>query len=575
MRYLGESSLMAIAAGIVLSGAAGAVETDSVLSRERRVRVMTGPHGYRRPRRSGGKDPVAPLGEKDLALFKGGLTSPEIKKLLDGYLDRMLATYAKEEGFPAELAKYLGENRAVAEVFVSAIDPLYDNIVPAAKVFEDLRAADSKLVEKYVHLATALAVVYDAPDAVSTSRYHSLWAVTKEQFYELPKCREIWDCYTNPRLKRRFGFALDKLPWSILVHLVDNDVNDEDRKWSLGKYNGRSTKIAKLYPSVKYDNDKLARKTPKLGTNPYTLPNLLKYGGVCVDQAHFSSRVAKCLGVPAMKVTGKGRYGGAGHAWTGYLVIRKGRPSLEFTGRYFMDYYYTGDIFDPQTRTMTLDRFVAMMYDGASLSYPKYNRARMLVRMAEGIKADHPAEALELAQEALKLNYFNMWGWPLLMDFIKNETLPKKEGLSWANKMMKALKGHPDMTYHCLGTFIDCIPEKETKKRQSLFSQAAKLYAGRPDLLIKLRLEQAEDLCRAEQKRAALNILMHTMVENSKEGSLSLPVMRRCVELAEELGLKRQAHGILRRADKEFPKKRGSDPSKAYAEFQSLLESLK
>jgi len=575
MRYLAGSVLVAIAAGVALPNSAGAVETESVLSRDRPVRVMMGPRGYRRRRLEEKKDPVAPLGEGDLAFFKGGLTAHETKKLLDGYLDRMLATYAKEEGFPKGLAEFLKENRDVAEVFVTAIDPVYDDVGAAAKVFEDLRAADAKLVEKYVHLATALAVVYDTPDAVSTSRYHSLWAVTKEQFYELPKCREVWECYTDPRLKRRFGFALDKLPWPILVHLVDNDVNDKDRKWSLGKYNGRSTKIAKLYPSVKYDNDKLGGKSPKLGTNPYTLPNLLKYGGVCVDQAHFSSRVAKCLGVPAMKVTGKGRYGGAGHAWMGYLVIRKGRPSLEFTGRYFHDYYYTGNVFDPQTRTMTLDRFVAMMYDGASLSYPKYNRARMLVRMAEGIKADHSAEAVELVQEALKLNYFNMWGWPLLMDFIKGEALPKKEGLSWANKMMKALKDHPDMTYHCLGTFIDCIPEKETRKRQSLFGQAAKLYAGRPDLLIKLRLEQAEDLCRAEQKRAALNILMQTMVENSKEGSLSLPVMRRCVELAEELGLKRQAHGILRRADREFPKKRGSEPSKAYAEFQSLLESLK
>ncbi len=535
---------------------------------------MAGPHGYRRERRAVRKDRVPPLGESDLALFKEGLTSSELKKLLDGYLDRMLATYAEEEGFPAGLTEFLGVNRDVAEVFVTAIDPLYDDIVGAAKVFDELRAADGKLVQKYVHLATALAVVYDTPDAVSTSRYHSLWAVTKEQFYDLPNCREIWDCYTDRRLKPRFGFALDKLPWPILVHLVDNDVSVEDRKWSLGKYHGRSTKIAGLYPSVKYDNDKAGRKGTKLGDKPYTLPNLLTYGGVCVDQAHFASRVAKCLGVPAMKVTGRGRWGGAGHAWTGFLVIRKGRPFLEFTGRYFFDYYYTGDVFDPQTRTMTLDRFVAMMYDGASLSYAKYIRSRMLVRMAEGIKAEHPAEALELVQEALKLNYFNMWGWPLLMDFIKNGTLPKKEGLAWANKMMKALGEHPDMTYYCLGSFIGCIPENETKKRQSLYNQAARLYGKRPDLLIKLRIEQADDLCRAGQKRSALNILMLTVVENSKEGKLVLPAMRKSVELATELGLKRQAHAILKKADNAFPKMRGTTPSQAYADFKELLKSL-
>jgi hypothetical protein len=536
---------------------------------------MTGPHGYRRGPGGAKTDPVPALGEGDLDLFKGGLTASEAKRLLDGYRDRMLETYAAVPGFPAGLAEYLRAEEDVAQVFVTAIDPLYDDVSGAAKVFDALRAADAKLLEKYVHLATALAVVYDAADAVATSRYHALWAVTQEQFYPLPECSEVWDYFTDRKLKSRFGFAIDRLPWPILVHLVDNDVNDGDRLWSLSKYNGRTTRVAKLYPSVPYDKEKLGRRGTKLGDRPYTLPNLLKYGGVCVDQAHFSSRVAKCLGVPAMKVTGHGRYGGTGHAWTGFLVIRKGRPFLEFTGRYFFDYYYTGDIFDPQTRTMTLDRFVAMMYDGASLSYPKYIQSRMLVRMAEGVRAEHPAEALELVQEALKLNYFNMWGWPLLMGFIEDGTLSKKDGLEWFNKMLKGLREHPDMTYYCLGTFIDCIPEGETRKRQSLYTQAARLYGERPDLLIKLRLEQAEDLCRAGQKRAALNILMPTVVEHPKEGKLVLPAMRRSVELATELGLARQAHAILKKADKDFPKMRGTTPSAAYAEFQKLLESLK
>ncbi|MHC5057848.1 MAG: hypothetical protein ACYTKD_24530 [Planctomycetota bacterium] len=575
MRRASGTVLAALAACAALASAAHALETEGVLSRERPVRVMTGPHGYRRVRRGAKSDPVPPLGDGDLALFKGGLTSSEVKRLLDGYRDRMLAAYSSEQGFPAGLAEFLGANRDVAEVFVTAIDPQYDDLAGGAKVFDELRAADAKLLEKYVHLATALAVVYDTPEAVPTSRYLALWGVTAEQFYPLPKVREVWDYYTDRKLKPRFGFALEKLPWPILAHLVDNDVNDEDRKWSLSKYNGRTTKVARLYPSVKYDYDKLNRKGTKLGQKPYTLPNLLKYGGVCVDQAHFSSRVAKCLGVPAMKVTGHGRFGGSGHAWTGFLVIKKGRPLLEFTGRYFMDYYYTGDVFDPQTRTMTLDRFVAMMYDGASLSYPKYNQSRMLVRMAEAVKAEHPAEALELTLAALKLNYFNMWGWPLLMESIKDGTLAKKDGLEWFNKMLKGLREHPDMTYYCLGTFIGCIPEGETRKRQSLYTQAARLYGERPDLLIKLRLEQTGDLCRAGQKRAALNILMPTVVENSKEGKLVLPAMRRSVELATELGLGRAAYNVLKRADKDFPKMRGTTPSKAYADFQALLESLK
>lgn len=539
----------------------------NVLSRERRV---SGGRAFSRD------DPVPALADGDIDLFKGGLSQPEITKLLEGYLDRMLAFYAEKHRFPGTLVSSLGNrrNKVAKEVFVSALDPRYDDVAGAARVFEELRALDEKRLVKYVHLATALAVVCDTPNAVERSRHYCLWAVERSQFYDIPKHREVWDYYTDPRLTRRFGFSLDRLPWCILVHLVDNDANDEDRKWSFAKYSAR-TSVARLYPSVPYDHDKRERKPPKLGKRPYNLPNLLTYGGVCVDQAHFASRVAKCLGVPAMKVSGSGRYGGSGHAWTGYLVIQKGRPILEFTGRFFGDYYYTGNIFDPQTRTSTLDRYVAMMYDGASLSYPKYNKSQMLVRIAEKIRRERGPESLELTKKALALNCFNMWGWPLLMEHIKDGTLSKKLGLSWFNKMTRALAGHPDMTFACLNTFIGCLPEENARGRQSLYNQAAALYASRPDLLLKLRVAQAKELVSAGEKAKAVNLLVATIVQHAKEAKLVLPAMRMAVELAKELGLGRQVRAKLRAADRTFPKKRGDRPSVAYEEFRKLLDQLK
>lgn len=529
-----------------------------------------------------GEDPVSALGPGDIELFGGGLTQPEIKKLLDGYLDRMLDCYAGKYGLPQSLVEFLRrpKSRVSKEVFVSALDPRHDDIGAAARVFEGLRALDERKLVKYVHLATALAVVYDTPGAVERSRRYCLWAVKDSQLHGLPKCREVYDYYTNPRLARRFAFSLDRLPWCILVHLVDNDADDEDRRWALSKYGAR-TAPARLYPSVPYDYDKLEKKPPKLGDRPYSLPNLLKYGGVCVDQAHFTSRVAKCLGVPAMKVSGSGRYGGTGHAWAGFLVIRKGRPILEFTGRYFFDYYYTGNIYDPQTRTMTLDRYVAMMYDGASLSYPKYNRSRMLVRMAAKIKDGHGRESLELTQRALALNYFNMHGWPLLMEHIRDGTLSKKDGLGWFNRMIRALPDHPDMTFACLNTFIGCVPEESRRDsrgnrgRQSLYNQAAALYTARPDLLLRLRSAQAKDLLAANEKLKALGLLVPVIVKHAKEGKLVLPAMRTAVELAKDLGIGRQARAKLKPADGRFPRKRGTTPSKAYEEFTKLLDQLR
>ncbi len=516
---------------------------------------------------------MPPLGEGDLSLFKGGLTKMEMKTLLDGYLDRMNACYAREYGFSEALVGLLKKDKTVREVFVSALNPRYDDIARAAQILDALlRKGERKLV-KYLHLATAIAVVYDAPDAVLGSRYWSIWGLSAGQFPEPPGYEEVYEQYTKPSGRMRLAFSPDKLPWPILVHLADSDTSPDERAWAAMRYS-RSTSVAKLYPSVPYDYEKRNMRTPVLGDRPYILPNLLQYGGVCGDQAHFTTRVAKCMGVPAMKVRGENRYGGR-HGWAGFLVVRKGRPLLEFTGRYFHDYYYTGDVFDVQTRTVTLDRYVAMVYDGASLSYPKYNQSQMLVRMAEAIAGEHPEESLALTKEALRLNYFNTWGWLLLMEHTRKGTLSKKEGLKWFNESLRVLKEHPDLTFECLRTFKDCLPEKDVKGRQSLYNQAFTIYRSRPDLQMRLRMAQAEGLVAAGMKLQALNVLAPTIVTNAKEGTLVLPAMAMAVRLAHELRVEGQAYAMLRKADSTFPKTRYGRPSEAYAEFNRLLGGLK
>lgn len=533
--------------------------------------------GARRWRREKATDPVPALDETaEELLQKRKLTKTEIQQLVDGYLDRMLDTYAKAHGLPDSLVAYLEnpKHKVAREVFVSALDPIHDDIGAAARVLESLRAADEKKLTTYIHLGTALAVVFDQPDAVRHSQRYAIWGVDGSQFDAPLGYKYLFDFYTNPRLKSRFRFSLRRLPWCILVHLVDNDSDKEDLGWVMSRYKAR-TSVDRLYPSVKYDYDKLNTKISKLGSNPYNLPNLLKYGGICGDQAHFSSRVAKSIGIPAMKVSGKGRFGGSGHAWTGYLTIYRGRPILKFTGRYLFDYYYTGDIFDPQTRTRTLDRYIAMMYDGASLSYPKYNQSRLLSRMARKAGKEKPEIALNLLKQALSLNYFNRDAWTLLMDHIQSGTMPQKEGLKWFNTMVKVLKDHPDLTFACLKTFLNCLPADKVDARQSLFHQTFALYKTRPDLQIKLRMAQVEELIAAGRKANGLNLLLPLAVMHAKEGSLILPAVKKAVSLTRELGVQRQALAQLKKADSAFPKMRGSRPSAAYAEFKRQLESLR
>jgi hypothetical protein len=556
--------------GVALSG-----EINGSVSRDRTVYKYDAPGRYNYDKqRTLPPDPVQALVESDLDLIKEGMTADKVKKLLDSYVTRMLDCYKTKYKLPQTLCDFLDKDKNAKEIFITALDPRYDDVTAAASIFEALRVRDEKLLSKYAHLATAIAVVYDQPDSLSSSRYNCLWGLTAEQFQKPPDYMEIYGYYTDPGMKARLAFQLEQIPWPMLVHLVDNDITPNDRLWALSRYNAKVS-VETLYPSVPYDYDKYGSKDSHLGNKPYSLPNILQFGGVCGDQAYFTSRVAKCLGVPSMKVDGEGRYGGSGHCWAGYLVVNKGRPVLEFTGRYFYDYYYTGNIFDPQTRTDTLDRYVAMMYDGVSLSYPKYNQSMLFIRMAEAIKVQHPKESLILTTEGLKLNYFNMWGWPLLMQHIHDGTLAKKDGLKWFNEMLRVLKDHPDMTFECLNTFKECMPKEDVKGRQSLYNQVFTLYKTRPDLQLKLRVSQAEELVAANMKLDAMNALIPTVVDNAKEGTLALPAARMAVRLAKELGVKKQASPLLEKADGSFPKDRSGRPSEAYAEFRGLLDELK
>jgi hypothetical protein len=548
------------------------------ISRDRRIFIhhKAGSYRAKKPPQTG--DPVPALGEKGTEELGGTLSKSTIGTILDDYIDRMTRFYTEKHGLPEDLVAFLDQNRKVRDLFVTALSPRYDDIPKAAGIIDTLRKHDEARLKDYPHLAVAIAVVYDQPDAILSSRYRGIGGIQEDQFprKEPPDPVEIFDYYTDAKLKRFFRFDLKNLPWQLLIHLVDNDASTEERDWARSKFGGNRTSVAALYPKVPYDYDKMNDKTPKLGKRPYSLENILQYGGVCGDQAHFASRVAKSLGVPAMKVTGKGRYGGnTGHCWLGFLAIKRGKPSLDFAGRYFNDFYYTGGLFDPQTRTNSLDRFVAMMYDGVALSYDKFNSSELMVRMAEAIRADHPKESLNLTTQALKSNYYTMWGWPLFVEHTKAGTVSQSTGLKWLNDMVRALAKHPDMTIECLDSFLDCVPKEDLRKRQSLYNQVFVIYKERPDLQLRLRMAQCTELVEAGKPLPAINVLIPTVVANSKEGTLVLPAVKLAVKIAKEQGVERQAYPMLKKADSGFPKQRGNMKSEAYAEFKELLDSLK
>jgi hypothetical protein len=281
---------------------------DDILRSAEPVKVTLGAKGYYHllPPPNGFSDPIEPPAEASIQAGAKDAEARRMKAFTDTYVERIEQWYLLKVAASADFTAWLAAHPDVRRDFWIALSPQFDDAANAVKVLDELRLHNSKAVERFTHLAIALAMVYDSPDALKTSRFNYLWAVSDDQFSPQRRHLEVFDYFTSPKVLAKLVFPPDQLPWPILIHLVDCDVADDEIDWAWKNCNESRKELGALYQTVPYDYEKLGRRTPRLGSNAYTLANLQSLGGVCVDQAHFTSRVAKCFGVPSMKVAGEG-----------------------------------------------------------------------------------------------------------------------------------------------------------------------------------------------------------------------------------------------------------------------------
>lgn len=182
---------------------------------------------------------------------------------------------------------------------------------------------------------------------------------------------------------RKFRRDLKSLPLEWCHYLADTRLSLAERNWAMDTY-GRLPDPARAYFDIEYDNEHWNTGVPKkIAALPYTLENLRRAGGICMDQAYFASEVCKALGIPAAAVKGQGS-SGIGHAWLACMKppVRGRAPEWDLqTGRYRAHLYYTGELLDPASGKLILDSQLSLI----------------------GVSAQWPLSRLELADAALTL----------------------------------------------------------------------------------------------------------------------------------------------------------------------------
>ncbi len=153
--------------------------------------------------------------------------------------------------------------------------------------------------------------------------------------------------YVQSNRNKKLDLDLTQLSFESLKFLVDSQVQLSELTWAQQQNQISYTTFADAFFAITYDTGRVsATNQAYVWTYPsYKLSDILKDGGICIDQAYFAETVGKGRGIPTIRFTGFGVDGA--HAWFGYLA-NSGKWELD-CGRYENQSFPKGFAVDPQS----------------------------------------------------------------------------------------------------------------------------------------------------------------------------------------------------------------------------------
>jgi len=340
------------------------------------------------------------------------------------------------------------------------------------------------------------------------------------------------------------------LPYELLQYLADTRAGIADRRWAAETYRRKNPE--RSYFDVRYDDAHFQTgRAKRIDSVPYSLPNLARLGGVCLDQAYFAAEVCKAVGIPAAIVHGRG---GAGveHAWCAHCRVTPASAGplratwRSRTGRYQEHLYFVGTVRDPADGRTIFDSELMLL--GSAVRLPLRRReeadaATTLARLVDahrGRGADVDLTALrglaetyrsrlagkggapdlrvhwiaarrkidltlleDLLSIAIERNLAHRAAWRFLVELREADRIPA-EDLNGFFKVLidRTADRYPE--YSCLMVMQIAQTLPAPAEREKVYERAITVYGKRPDLRGRLPIALGDDLRRRGQKDRAL-----------------------------------------------------------------------
>jgi tetratricopeptide (TPR) repeat protein len=381
-------------------------------------------------------------------------------------------------GLERELLIAMLTNPAFSEEFFQALSAV-DNPAEVLAILQKIHRQDPASFAQYPSLALALAVVYDVPPPPIWP--HGQVSATLLP-RKLPPPEQVFAHFTRLDRVNSTLHRLGRLPASELKFLVDLVAPANELEWARKNVSQGLDDLGKAYELVKYRKDRVtANQFDWPGAN-YKLAQILKEGGICVDQAYFASTAGKAKGIPTILFRGSGLDGR--HAWFGYLSANQ-KWQLD-CGRFADQKYVVGLAFDPQTWKDINDHELLFITERFR-SLPTYRQSVMHAEFAKDYLQQGKVDlALKAAREAVNRDRRNLAAWNTLLQaqHALNPGLRERETI--LRDAVLAFQKYPDLEIAFSRLLIEVLRARKETSLADFEEQrlATKYRASRSDLSI-------------------------------------------------------------------------------------------
>jgi hypothetical protein len=350
------------------------------------------------------------------------------------------------ERLPSPLRRELLADQRLTAEFLGLLDPL-DDRAAALGILARLHARDAEAFGRLAGLVTALALVHDTPPPAMWPHWQVGEAALPRR---LAAAEEVFELLAG---RGGAGGALwnaERLGAAELRFAVDLALPAEERSWARERVRVPLSRLDETYSMIRYRMDRIEAGAYVWPGASYRLEDILREGGICVDQAYFASQAGKARGVPTLLFTGRGRDGR--HAWFGYLGPR-GEWHLD-AGRHESQNYVAGVALDPQTWREISDHELAFLSEGFRRER-NAREARIHARFAAWLaEAGRGEEAEKAARTALRLERRTLEAWEVLLA-ARSEPGAAREEL--AREAAGGLTAYPELQAKFLGLMFESM----------------------------------------------------------------------------------------------------------------------